>query len=154
MDGAGALGGLEGAIEDGQVLVLDGGRAFDGSGGVDVADDGVGLVAGVAELEQRGRDGVVHDLDHAAANQLLELHQREVGLDAGGVAIHHEADGSGGREHGDLGVAVAELFAVGESFVPAGGAGVVEGRGHGEPGDAVDRGAVHADDVEEGSRLT
>src|SRR6185437_6804924 len=29
-DGAGALGGLEGAVEDGEVLGLDGGRAFDG----------------------------------------------------------------------------------------------------------------------------
>jgi hypothetical protein len=39
-DGAGSLGGLEGAVEDGEVLGLDGGCAFDGAGGVDVVDDG------------------------------------------------------------------------------------------------------------------
>ena len=149
VNGARALGRLEGAVEDRQVLVLDGGRAFDGSGGVDVADDGVGLVAGVAELEQRRGHGVVHDLDHAAADQLLVLHQREVGLDAGGVAVHHEADGAGGREHRDLRVAVAELLAVGEGFVPGGRAGFVERGGHVLLVDVVHRGAVHADDVEE-----
>ena len=119
VDGAGALGGLEGAVEDGEVLGLDGGRAFDGAGGVDVADDGLDLGVGVAELEERAGDGVVDDLDHAAADELLVLDEGEVGLDAGGVAVHHEADGAGGREDGDLGVAVAELLAVGEGFVPA-----------------------------------
>ena len=119
VDGTGALGGLEGAIEDGEVLGLDGGRAFDGAGGVDVADDGVDLSVVVAELEERGGDGVVDDLDHAAADQLLVLDEGKVGLDAGGVAIHHEADGAGGGEDGDLGVAVAVLFAVGEGLVPA-----------------------------------
>jgi hypothetical protein len=52
-DGAGALGGLEGAVEDGEVLGLDAGSAFDGAGGVDVADDGVDFGVGVAELEER-----------------------------------------------------------------------------------------------------
>ena len=126
VDGARALGRLEGAIEDGEMLVFDVRRAFDGAGRVDVADDGVGLLVGVAELEERGGHGVVDDLDHAAADQLLVLHQREVGLDAGGVAIHHEADGAGGSEHGDLAVAVAVLFAVGEGFVPALFAGFVD----------------------------
>ena len=119
------LVGLKRAVEDRQVLVLDGGRAFDGAGGVDVADDGVGLVGGVAELEQRGGHGVVHDLDHAAADQLLVLHQRQVGLDAGGVAVHHEADGAGGRQHRDLRVAVAELLAVLQGLVPGLLAGLV-----------------------------
>ena len=118
VDGAGALGGLEGAVEDGEVLGLDGGRAFDGAGGVDVADDGVDLVLGVAELDEGGGDGVVDDLDHAAADELLVLDEGEIGLDAGGVAVHHEADGAGGGEDGDLGVAVAVLFAVGECAVP------------------------------------
>ena len=29
----------------------------------------------------------------------LILHEAEVGLDAGGVAVHHQADGAGGRQH-------------------------------------------------------
>ncbi len=159
VDGAGSLGGLEGAVEDGEVLGLDVGRALDGSGGVDVADDGVDLGVGVAELEERGGDGVVDDLDHAAADELLVLDEGEVGLDAGGVAVHHEADGSGGSEDGDLGVAVAELLAVGEGSGPGVARGVdelLELRGDEGLGgvaglaDVVDLGAVHADDVEEG----
>ncbi len=78
------------------MLVLNVGRAFDGAGGVYVAHDGVGLLVGIAELEEGAGDGIVHDLDHAAAYQLLVLDQRQVGLDAGGVAVHHEADGAGG----------------------------------------------------------
>src|ERR671911_393320 len=42
-----------------------------------------------------------------AADQLLELHEREVGLDAGGVTVHQERDRPGGGEHGRLGVPVA-----------------------------------------------
>ena len=72
----------------------------------------------VAELEQRGGHGAVDDLDHAAADQLLVLHQAQLGLDAGGVAVHHEADGAGGSQHGDLGVAVAVFFALGQRRVP------------------------------------
>ena len=158
VDRARALRRLEGAVEDGQVLGLDAGRAFDGAGGVDVADDGVHLVVVVAELEERGGHGVVDDLDHAAADQLLVLDQREIGLDAGRVAVHHEADGAGGREHGDLRVAIAVLLAVRERLVPAVAAGLDEGveLRDGERlgtslrlADVVDLGAVHADDVEE-----
>ena len=53
----------------------------------------------VAEALQRPRDRLVDDLHGAAADQLLELHQRQVRLDTGGVAVHHEADGAGRREH-------------------------------------------------------
>ena len=44
VNGARALRRLEGAVEDRQMLLLECGRAFDGAGGVDVADDGVGLL--------------------------------------------------------------------------------------------------------------
>ena len=67
MNGARAFGGLEGAIEDGEMLVFDVRRAFDGAGGVYVADDRVGLLVRVSELEQGAGDRVVHDLDHASA---------------------------------------------------------------------------------------
>ena len=60
--------GLEGAIEDGQVIVLYVRSAFDGAGRVDVTDDRVGLLVGVSELEEGGGDSVVHDLDHASAD--------------------------------------------------------------------------------------
>ena len=159
-DGAGALGGLEGAVEDGEVLGLEAGGAFDGAGGVDVGDDRVHFGLGVAELAEGGGDGVVDDLDHAAADEFFVLDEGEVGLDAGGVAVHHEADGAGGGEDGDLGVAVAVFFAVSEGAVPGvlGGGDEVGELGDGEGffgrraggADLVDFGAVHADDVEEG----
>src|SRR6202012_5083115 len=85
----------------------------------DVADDGVNLGVGVAQLEEGNRDRIVHDLDHAAADELLVLHQGEVRLDTGGVAVHHEADGAGGGKHGDLGIAVAVAFAMGQRLIPA-----------------------------------
>ena len=74
--------------------------------------DGVGhdlgdLRLAVAERAQRLGHGAVDDLEIAAAGELLELHQREVGLDAGGVAIHHQADGAGRRDDRDLRVAIA-----------------------------------------------
>ncbi len=103
----------------GEVLGLQVRRAFDGAGGVDVADDLVGLRGRVAELDERLRHGVVDDLDDAAADQLLVLHQRQVGLDAGGIAIHHEADGAGGGDHGHLCVAIAVTAAEFEGVIPA-----------------------------------
>src|SRR5437016_11415970 len=148
VDEARALGRLEGAIEDGEVLVLDVRRAFDGAGRVNVADDRVGLLVRVAELEQRGWHRLVDDLDHTAAHQLLVLDQRQVRLDAGRVAVHHEADGAGWREHRDLRVAVAELLAVCERFVPALLRGFINSRRHVGLVDVVYRGAMHADDIE------
>ncbi len=148
-DGARALRGLEGAIEDGEMIVLDVRRAFDGAGGVDVADDGVGLLVRVSELEERGGHSVVYDLNHASADQLLVLNQRQIGLDASCIAVHHETDGAGGGEDCDLGVSVAVLFAVGEGFVPALFAGFVDGTGDVRFVDAVHGRAVHADYVEE-----
>ena len=76
-----------------------------------VADDVVDLPRGVAELGERRRHRLVDDLEVPAAGELLELHEREVGLDAGRVAVHDEADGARRRDDRDLGVAVAVLLA-------------------------------------------
>ncbi len=73
---------------------------------------------GVAQLAERHRDRLVDDLHHAAADELLVLHQRDVGFDAGRVAIHHEADGAGRRQHGGLRVAVTEVFTELDGIVP------------------------------------
>src|SRR6185437_9434896 len=72
----------------------------------------------IAERTERFRHSAVDDLPVAAAGELLELHQREVGLDAGGVAIHHQADGAGRRDYGRLRVAVAVLLAELDRLVP------------------------------------
>jgi hypothetical protein len=83
-----------------------------------VAHDVLDLVGTVAETPQRGRDGLVDDLEVTAASELLVLHEREVGLDAGRVAVHDQTDGAGGREDGRLGVAEAVLLAERERLVP------------------------------------
>ena len=119
VDGALAVLRPEAAIEHRQMLVLERRRAFDGAGGVDMGDDHLHLLGRIAQLDQRLRHGVVDDLDDPAAHQLLVFHQRQVGLDAGGVAIHHEADGAGRRDHRSLRVAEADALAQGIGIVPA-----------------------------------
>ena len=90
-----------------------------------VADDVVDLAVGVAEPMQGAGHRLVDDLEVAAAGELLELDQREVGLDAGRVAVHDQADRAGRGDHGDLGVAVAVLLAELQGLVPS-AAGRVE----------------------------
>ena len=87
--------------------------------------DGIGLdlrdvALAVAERAQRLGHGAVDDLPVAAAGELLEFHQREIRLDAGGVAIHDEANGAGRRHHRGLRVAVAIDLAEFERPVPGG----------------------------------
>ncbi len=92
-DEALAVARLEGAVEDGQVLVLQVRRALDRVLLVDVLDDRLDLVVGCSPAAA-GPAGTraVDDLHHAAAGELLVLHQRDVRLHAGRVAVHHEAD--------------------------------------------------------------
>ena len=98
---------LEGAVEDGQVLRAQARRALDRALLVDVASDLLGLRFAVAEAAQREGNGAVDDLHQAAAHQLLVLHQPDVRLHPGGIAVHHEGDGAGGGDDGGLGVAIA-----------------------------------------------
>ena len=72
-----------------------------------VLDDRLDLLLLVAQRDQRARHRLVDDLHRAAADQLLELDQRQVRLDAGRVAVHHEADRAGRRQHRRLRVAPA-----------------------------------------------
>ena len=67
---------------------------------------------------QRFRHRTVDDLEIPAARELLEFHQREVRFDAGGIAIHHQADRAGRRDDARLRVAEAVLGAEGERTVP------------------------------------
>ena len=109
----------------GKALGFQGGNVDGGGVGERAVADGIGLDLGdvalaVAERAQRLGHGAVDDLPVAAAGELLEFYQREIGLDAGGVAIHHEADGAGRRHHGGLRVAEAADFAEFERLVPGG----------------------------------
>ncbi len=76
------------------------------------------LFFGVAEAAQRRFDRLVDDLKVTAAGQLLELYQREVGLDPRRVAVHDQADRSGRRDDRRLGVAETGDLADGQGVVP------------------------------------
>ncbi len=78
------------------------GSAGKGVGTRHVRNDVRELSVGVAEPLECVRNALVHDLEVTATCELLELHQREVGLDAGRVAVHQKADRSGRRQHGGL----------------------------------------------------
>ena len=108
----------DGDVEDRQVLVGEAGRADDRAVLVEVRLDLLDLRLGVAERLQGERDGAVDDRHLPAADELLELDEREVGLDAGRVAVHQERDRPGRREHGGLGVAVAVALAELDGLVP------------------------------------
>ena len=150
VDGPLAVGRLERAVEDRQVLRLEVRRALDGLVLGQVGEDLVDLFRAVAELAQGGRDGLVDDLEEALADELLVLDERDVRLDPGRIAIHHERDRAGRRQDGDLGVAVAELLAELERLVEDGGRAAAS-RSFGTPlvGIAVGRVAVLGDDPQE-----
>ena len=105
-------------VEHRQVLVGQPGGADDRAVLVDVRLDLLDLLVGVAERLQRERDRAVDDRHLPAADELLELHEREVGLDAGRVAVHQERDRARRREHRRLRVAVAVLVAERDRLVP------------------------------------
>ena len=46
------------------------------------------------------------------------LDERQIGLHAGGVAVHHESDRAGGSEHGSLAVPVAVFLTERDGLVP------------------------------------
>ena len=103
----------------------------------------------VAERSERLGHRLVDDLEVAAAGELLELHEREVGLDAGRVAVHQEADRAGRREHGRLRVAVAVLLAERDGVVPVLARGAPERlAGTSSRSIGVGRVAVHAHDAQ------
>src|ERR1019366_5352361 len=118
MNRAGAGARLEGAIEDGEMRVGELRRTFDSLVLVEVFDDFLDFLRVVDKALERARDGVVDDLQHPAADQLFVLDERDVGLDAGGVAIHHEGDGAGRRDDGGLRIAIAGATAELKRVVP------------------------------------
>ena len=135
LDAALAFVGFESAVEHGEMLVAESagndravvtGDIFDGVVLLDVRDDGGDLILGVTETMKRLGHSAIDDLQHAAAGEEFVFHQRDVGFDASGVAVHEEGDGAGGREDGDLRVAVAVLPALFQSAVPSAAGFVLE----------------------------
>ena len=82
-----------------------------------VAHDLVDLLGRVAEVDECWWHRRVDDLEVATTGQLLELDEREVGLDARGVAVHHETDRAGRSDQGHLRITEAVHLAQGERAV-------------------------------------
>ena len=82
-----------GAVEDLVVLGPQPGCVHDVAVLGDVLGDRLDLLGLVAQVLQRPRHGLVDDLHGTAADELLELDQRQIRLDTSGVTVHHEADG-------------------------------------------------------------
>ena len=114
-------------------LMIDVRRIGERAAAHGVGDDGRNRVLAIAERPERLGDGAVDDLEIAAARELLELHEREIGLDAGRVAVHDKPDSARGRDHRDLRVAEAVGLAERDDLVPglAGGGDKVFLRAHG-----------------------
>ena len=135
----------DGHVEHRQVLRGQLGRADDRRVLVDVRLDLLDLLVGVAQRPQRHRDRAVDDRHLPAADELLELHEREVGLDAGGVAVHEERDRPRRREHRRLRVAVAVGLAQRHRVLPRRARGVEQRGVHARRvRDRVGGVAVHA----------
>ena len=107
-----------GAVEDLVVLGLQTGGVDHIAVVGDVGDDRLDLLLLVAQAAQGLRHGAVDDLHRAAADELLELDQGEVGLEAGGVAGHRETDGAGRGDDRRLGVAETVLLAEADHVLP------------------------------------
>jgi hypothetical protein len=85
--------------EHGQVLGVEPRCPDDGLVLVDVLHDGIDLLVGVAQPAQRPGHRLVDDEHRAATDELLGLREREVGLDAGGVAIERQGNSPSRREN-------------------------------------------------------
>ena len=114
------LGQLDGAktMPD-QRGMVDPRRIADGAMTHGIGDDLFDLRRAIAQFRQCGRHRLVDDLEITTPRQLLELHEGKVGLDPGGVTIHHQPDGPGRRNHRHLRIAVAMLFAQPQRLIPA-----------------------------------
>ncbi len=88
-----------------QRFVVDEGRSLEGPPAGAIDDDLLNLRLGISQRLQRRRQALVDDLEIAATRQLFELHQGEVRLDAGRVAVHDQADRAGRRDAGRLRIA-------------------------------------------------
>src|SRR4029079_13005589 len=100
------------------MCVLEPGGAGERAAADGIVDDALDRGLVIAERGKTLRHHTVDDLEIAAAGELLEFDQREVRLDAGGIAVHDETDSSGRRDHCRLRVAVAMLPAKLDGALP------------------------------------
>ncbi len=128
-------------------FVIDVRGIVEAQGAHDVTENVVDLLGGVAEIHQGRAEGLVGDFEITPAREFLEFDEGKIGLDAGGIAIHQQADGSCRSDDGGLCVAEAVLFAQEQGAVPAFLRGAEEMRG-GKGMIVGELGGVHADGLD------
>ena len=101
-----------------QRLVIDTGGIFQRAAAHRIINDLDNLIGSIAEGFQSRWHGAVDDFEVSAACELFELHEGEVWLDPGGIAVHDQTDGAGRRNHRGLGVAIAVLLAEFNRCIP------------------------------------
>ena len=121
------------------------GSAQDGVMPVDVRDDALDCGGGIPKCSKRPGNRPIDDTHGATADESLELHEAEIGFDAGRVAVHQQTDGSGRRKHRRLRIAHTVTVSPLACLVP-GLTGRIENHRRGEL--LVDRGGGTAVSVE------
>ena len=117
---------------------------------VDVRLDRRNLVVGVTQYVQCARHRLIDDRHVAAAHELLELHESEIGLDAGGVTVHQQSDGPGGRQYRRLSVSHTVTTAEVDGLFPGVLSGLKDVRGRQCLVNLIGRVTVHAQHVDHG----
>ena len=143
---------LERAVENRHIVRFQVRGSLNGIVLLDRGQDGADVRFRITEILERLRHDRVHHLDHAAAHQPFIAHERDLGLDAGRIAIHEERNGAGRRDHRDLRVLESMLPPRLKGFIPGNARLRHEVVRHAFLRYFPSRRAVHIDDVQK--RLT
>ena len=100
--------------------MIDAGAVLQGAMADRVVDDLSHLTIAIAKATERGGNRPIDDLEVTATREFLEFNESEIRLDAGSVAIHHQADRAGRRDNAGLGISVAMLAAEVVGTIPCG----------------------------------
>ena len=84
----------------------------------DVRHNAVADFIAVTQRLDGGAQTLIGNLEVAAAREFLELGQRKIWFDAGGVAIHEQTNGASWRNDGDLRVAETKFGSKQQRVVP------------------------------------
>jgi hypothetical protein len=105
-------------VEDREIFVLYPRRSLDRIVRVDVVQNPPDFRLVVSVLAEGHRHSSVDDLQHASTSELLVFDKRNIWLDTGCIAIHHESDRPSWSQHRHLAVTVAVLAAHFEALGP------------------------------------
>ena len=85
---------------------------------LNIFDDVLNFAFGISEFVERRGNTLIDDLKIASSRKLLELHEREIWFDPGGITIHEKPNRPGRSDHGDLCVAITIKFSDLKSIFP------------------------------------